>query len=145
MAKSIKPIFSVLVVSTAAVLAFSSVPCSAASQASDPNTVYGACMAEAESNLAFAKCGGVLLQSQEARLNATWRAVYQKLDKSAKAALLDEQRAWIVFKDKSCGLYRGFSFGREGQVIDFYMCRATVLTDRINELREIGTYRGPPQ
>ena len=48
----------------------------------------------------------------------------------SKAALLSEQRLWIAYKDKSCAWWLD-GRGREGQVIHYPLCRATVVEDRI--------------
>jgi uncharacterized protein YecT (DUF1311 family) len=99
---------------------------------------YDRCMAKAVTNPDYGACGGARTQADDALLNETWRGVYGGMDNpEGKAALLDEQRAWIAYKDKSC-LWNLEGQGREGQVIHFPQCRSTVIEDRILDLTVIG-------
>ncbi len=84
-----------------------------------------------------------MLDRREAALNAVWKAAYADLDADAKKALLDEQRAWIAFKDKSCAAWTTGYFGREGQVIHFYTCRGAVIDERIDYLENLGSDGAP--
>jgi uncharacterized protein YecT (DUF1311 family) len=99
---------------------------------------YDACVDNASTNADFSACGGAMLERREGELNRAWKQAYADLDVATKRALLDEQRAWIVFKDKSCGYWAGGAFGREGQVIHFYTCREQVITQRIAYLEAVG-------
>ena len=101
--------------------------------------LYDKCAAKAVTNPDYAACGSAMVDRLEASLNATWKRVYPGFPAEAKPALLDEQRLWIAFKDKSCLAYATDAFGREGQVIHFYVCRAQVLTDRIDALKDLGS------
>ena len=101
--------------------------------------LYDRCAAKAVTNPDYAICGGAMLDRLEASLNATWKSVYPGFPAEAKPALLDEQRLWVAFKDKSCLVYATTAFGREGQVIDYFACRAKVLTDRIDGLKSLGS------
>lgn len=120
----------VLVLASVALAAFA-VPAHA-----DPG--YDACVEAATTNVAFAACGNAMLERREAELNAEWKAAYAGLDAPTKKALLDEQRAWVAFKDRSCRFWTTGAFGREGQVIHFHVCRELVLEQRINYLRSLG-------
>lgn len=101
--------------------------------------LYDGCAAKAETNPDYAACGAAMIDRLEASLNATWKSVYPGFEAEAKSALLDEQRLWIAFKEKSCGTYSIGAFGREGQVIGFFACRARVLTERIEALKTLGS------
>lgn len=102
--------------------------------------LYDRCAAKAVTNPDYATCGVAMIDRLEASLNATWKSVYPGFPGEAKPALLEEQRLWIAFKEKSCTAYYTTSaFGREGQVISFYACRARVLTDRIEQLKSVGS------
>jgi len=101
--------------------------------------LYDRCAARAVTNPDYSKCGAAMLDRLEASLNATWKSVYPRFPAEAKPALLAEQRQWIAFKDKSCLVYATRAFGREGQVIQYFTCRATVLTDRIHALKGLGS------
>ena len=105
---------------------------------------YDVCMERAQTNVDYQDCGSAELKRQEARLAATWKAAYASLivdsevtdeERQARQALLEEQRAWIRYKDLSC-LHWQHGYGREGQVIHFYLCRINVLKERERHLRE---------
>ena len=101
--------------------------------------LYDKCAAKAVTNPDYAACGAAMIDRLEASLNATWKSVYPGFPAEAKPTLLEEQRLWIAFKEKSCTVYSTTSaFGREGQVIGFFACRARVLTDRIGQLKSLG-------
>lgn len=98
---------------------------------------YQECMDTAITNTDFGECGGKLLKDEDDKLNQAWSKAYQLIDDQSKKALLAEQRAWIVFKEKSCQLYANGEWGREGQVIHFAGCRAAIIHDRTEELESI--------
>lgn len=99
---------------------------------------YDRCVDTAATNADYAACGTAMLARREAELNREWKAAYARLDAATKRMLLDEQRAWIAFKDKSCRFWTSGAFGREGQVIHFHVCRELVLEQRINYLKSLG-------
>ena len=88
-----------------------------------------------DSNLA--PCGVELLQREELKLKLAWKKALQEVDGSKSeqgSALLDEQRAWIFFKDKACHQYDLIQAGTLGRYHDAYVCRALIIEDRILEL-----------
>ena len=99
---------------------------------------YDACMEAAVTNPDFIKCGGELIARRDAELNRAWKEATADLDAPTKAALLDEQRLWLAFRDKSCRYWATGAFGREGQAVHFYTCRAAVIDARIEYLGGIG-------
>lgn len=101
---------------------------------------YDACMEIANTSQDFVACGTKLLERRDAELNRVWKAQYNDFDAQTQAALLAEQRLWLAFRDKSC-LYWNASptFGREGQAVHFYTCRAAVIDSRIAYLNAIGS------
>lgn len=113
---------------------------------------YEACVAHTSSNAEWSECGGAEIDRQDQRLNAVWQKVMKCLTpaspsdnslRDARKQLLDEQRLWLKWKESSCGFYdaRGAdgmpTFGREGQVLDYPACRATVLAQRSEFLEGI--------
>lgn len=121
----------ILFVAAIGLASFASAPAHA-----DP--AYDRCMAKAVTNPDYSTCGGALLDRLDAALNATWKSVYAAMPAEARPVLLDEQRSWIAFKEKSCSVYSTSAFGREGQVIAFFSCRAKVIADRIDTLKSLG-------
>jgi uncharacterized protein YecT (DUF1311 family) len=94
---------------------------------------YDRCVQRAKTNLAFGECGGARLKNGDVLLNATWKRVYGRIKGSSKGALLAEQRLWITYKDRSCQWWLN-ERGREGQVIQYPLCRAAVIESRIQIL-----------
>ena len=99
---------------------------------------YDRCMETAVTNPDFVDCGMGLLDRRDAELNRAWKAAWAALDKPTQAELLAEQRLWLAFRDKSCGYWRTGAFGRDGQTVHFYTCRAGVIDARIEYLEAIG-------
>ncbi len=84
-------------------------------------------------------CSNAWTLPEEAHLNATWKrtlAIVGGSKTKQGANLLQEQRAWFVFKDKSCLHYYtpGLSSleRRNGGI-----CRARVVADRTAQLENI--------
>jgi uncharacterized protein YecT (DUF1311 family) len=96
-------------------------------------TSYDRCVQRAGTNLAFGECGGARLKNGEALLNAVWKRVYGRIKGSSKASLLAEQRLWIAYKARSCQWWLNDD-GRQGQVIQYPLCRAAVIESRIQIL-----------
>ncbi|MCH2497369.1 MAG: DUF1311 domain-containing protein [Erythrobacter sp.] len=82
------------------------------------------------------KCATEFMAREDKALNQTWRRVYGSLDDGiAKTALLEEQRAWIKYKDASCELYEDSAqFGSIGWSVSRPMCKIKVIQQRIREL-----------
>ncbi len=108
-------------------------PSPAYAQVKALGAAYDRCVQNAKTNLAFGECGGARLKNGDALLNATWKRVYARMKGSSKASLLTEQRLWIAYKDRSCQFWLNDS-GREGQVVQYPLCRAAVIESRIQIL-----------
>jgi len=96
---------------------------------------YDQCMNSSDgTNTAWADCGGGWINREESRLALSWKRVHDLLTGTAKTSLEAEQQAWLAYKNISCGMFRSGEFGREGQVLHFPICRASVIAARVNEL-----------
>ena len=102
------------------------------------DNLYAKCSEKAKSNVDYNACGDALLKRADDSLNAAWKVALAAMpgDDSRKA-LLDEQRAWNAYKEKSCMIYATSDFGREGQVINYPTCRADVIEARTNYLKTL--------
>ena len=111
-------------------------------------SAYGDCMNLAETGVAFVACGSAEILRQEALLTATWQEAlntfsadprdpedYLEEVRRGRQALLDEQRAWIKYKDLAC---RHFLHGKGsiGVEISYPDCKSRVIADRVEHLRE---------
>lgn len=80
------------------------------------------------------------MQRVDRQLNAVWKIVLSSYDGEKnvdviKKSLVDEQRAWIRYKEDICDIFYSGYFGREGQVLHSFACDGKLIEDRINELR----------
>ena len=99
---------------------------------------YLKCSENARDNAGMNDCGDALLKRADAALNAAWKSALAAMPSEAsKKALLDEQRAWNAYKEKSCAIYATGDFGREGQVMNYPTCRADVIEARTTYLRRL--------
>ena len=97
---------------------------------------YRACLDSAHDSPAMRGCGDEWVAREEAALNAAWRVLLPLIDRDRRAALLEEQRAWVRFKDLSCA-YLTDHYGSMAPDIFFARCRARILAERTAELRRI--------
>ena len=100
--------------------------------------LYAKCSNKAKDNVGLNACGDALLKRADARLNAAWKVANDAMPgDDSKKALLEEQRAWNAYKEKSCLIYAGGDFGREGQVMNYPTCRADVIEARTKYLNTL--------
>lgn len=106
----------------------------AAPAASD--ALYTQCMDASDgTNTAWAECGGAWVKRADMALNEAWTALLAGIDdKDLREALVSEQSAWVTYRDSSCEFWATGAYGREGQVLDFPACRATVIETRTRDL-----------
>jgi len=93
------------------------------------------CVDIAKDNVERSHCGVAEINREEERLNEAWKKALacfaDPFMKGAKQKFLDEQRLWIKWKDASCTFYgEQEAFGRDGSVLDFPLCRASVIIER---------------
>lgn len=106
--------------------------------------LYDQCLKKADgTNTAWAQCGGEWITREDAKLNKAWHQVYGQTDGQTKTDLLAEQRLWNAYKESSCNFYANGDWGREGQVLNFSECRASVIAARTAELQEYGKFFSP--
>ena len=121
-----------IVLAAAAIAALTSAACA-------DDAEYTTCVTKSDgTNVAYSDCGYALLKRDDDRLNAAWKVALAAMPgEDSKKALLDEQRAWNAYKEKSCSIYATNDFGREGQVINYPTCRANVIEARTKYLKTL--------
>jgi uncharacterized protein YecT (DUF1311 family) len=98
--------------------------------------VYDKCIEASDgTNPAWGQCGGEWVDRADKALNAAWKELRASVDGDTAKALVDEQRAWNDFKEKSCLFYADGEYGREGQVLSYPICRAGVIEARTKDLK----------
>lgn len=80
------------------------------------------------------ECGVAYVSREDAKLNEVWKIAFGVAGPLTKSDLLDEQRAWISYKEKACNFFYNGEQGREGQVLHIFACKAAVIDQRIKEL-----------
>jgi uncharacterized protein YecT (DUF1311 family) len=101
---------------------------------------YIKCISSTAANLEWHACSEQEIDRQEKLLTEVWKDTYAAMKKvSVQSAqmLLNEQRAWLKFKDAACLFYSSGDFGREGQVLSFGACKAMIIAQRVEALRAL--------
>jgi uncharacterized protein YecT (DUF1311 family) len=98
--------------------------------------IYDKCIKDSDgTNTAWGACGGDWMARADKALNDAWKKLHSSISDDATAkALLDEQRAWNGYKEKSCLFYASGYFGREGEVLSYPACQAAVIEARTTDL-----------
>jgi len=115
-----------------------------AGEAKAQSAEWQKCVNATTTNVDWAQCGQEEIDRQEAHLNAAWKQAYACFDgdkamAKEKQVFLAEQRLWLKWKDASCNYYAdGEAFGREGQVVSFPSCRAAIIAQRTQFLKDFG-------
>lgn len=102
--------------------------------------VYDTYMDTAKTSLDMSTCGGAWRLRSEDKLNAAWKKAIEAvggIKSEAGQELLKEQRAWIKFKDLSCGFFYSNNFGSMHRSISAPICRNAVIEARTQQLSKI--------
>lgn len=98
---------------------------------------YDKCISDSDgTNAAWSQCGWEWLARADKALNEAWHALRGVLTGETWERLLEEQRAWNQYKEKACLFWASGEFGRDGQVVSFPLCRASVIEARTRELKD---------
>lgn len=103
------------------------------------DVAYDKCINSTSTNTDWSRCGSAYLKRLDGALNAAWKKALSSLEGNGRAQLIQEQRAWIKYRDASCQYYANGEFGREGQVVHYVTCRAAIIEARISDLNGIYT------
>jgi len=101
---------------------------------------YSDCIDANATNAAWADCTETELKRQEALLTAAWKKASQSMKRFSEEGfkmLLEEQRAWIRYKDKACAFFGAGLFGREGTVLHYGSCMAKIISGRTSDLTSL--------
>ena len=104
------------------------------------DTAYSRCVDGTSSNVEWAGCGQHFLDRLDVALNAAWKTAHASIDVRSRRDLLREQRAWLKFREQSCEFWANGSYGREGEVLHFFTCRAAITEARISDLNGISRF-----
>jgi uncharacterized protein YecT (DUF1311 family) len=109
----------------------------AAGHAMASDAQYKACIDATGKNDEWAACGGELIKRNEAQMDAQMKRLREAADPETMKTIDIEQKAWIVFRDSACEIYsNAYNFGREGQVLSYPLCKANLVAERAEQLRD---------
>ena len=100
---------------------------------------YDACVGDADATMVdMGECGGAWVDREDARLNVAWKKLMAGIAEDSKPALLDEQRAWLAYRDKSCLIYLDqVEYGSNGRDLSYPACRAAIIEQRTEALKSV--------
>lgn len=79
-------------------------------------------------------CAGQSYEKADKKLNQVYRQLKPKLGTSQQKKLIDAQRAWIQFRDKSCAFSGAFAEGGTLEPVLTTSCLTNVTEERIKDL-----------
>lgn len=92
---------------------------------------YHACAEKADTTVAINSCIGEEYTFQDKLLNDRYKALSKRLDDSHRQALRDEERTWIVSRDKAC---KPDPNGGTAELINAGSCQLAWTAKRAREL-----------
>lgn len=96
---------------------------------------YDSCVEKGQTSLDYRECGNAWIERADADLNAAWRELRAGSSEDTARSLLDEQRAWNAFKEKSCLFWASGEYGSIGTSLSYPSCRAEIIEQRTAQLR----------
>jgi uncharacterized protein YecT (DUF1311 family) len=100
----------------------------------DMSQEYSSCIDKANGvNPALIDCAIAETKRQDARLNENYKRLMSKLTQERKNALLEAQRAWIMFRDANCAFWDDPA-GGQSAAVTAKECILTMTADRASEL-----------
>ena len=108
--------------------------CCATASADDQ---YKTCIDATGKNDEWAKCGSELIARNEAKMDLYLQRLRGIAEGDTLQLIDTEQEAWVAFRDVACEFYADqAAFGREGQVLSYPLCRADLIDQRAEQLRD---------
>ncbi|HZT88914.1 MAG TPA: lysozyme inhibitor LprI family protein [Stellaceae bacterium] len=108
--------------------------------AAEPSPAFTKCINTHTTNLAWSQCSDQEISRQEQRLSQAWKTTFAAMkhhSPKAAALLLQEQHAWVRYKNAACQYYASGTFGEEGKALDYGACKAALITQRIDDLKDL--------
>lgn len=88
-----------------------------------------------QTTLEMKVCAGNSYQKADRKLNQVYRQLKPKLGASQQKRLINAQRAWIQFRDKSCAFEGAFAEGGTLEPVLKTSCLARVTEQRVKDLQ----------
>lgn len=108
---------------------------------------YEACVKQDDATMQdMGDCGGAWIDREDARLNVAWKKLIAAIAAGSKPAVLEEQRAWLAFRDKSClAFLDAVEYGQNGRYLSYPACRAAIIEQRTAALKSFVAAISPEQ
>lgn len=87
-----------------------------------------------QTTLEMRVCAGQSYEKADKKLNQVYRQLKPKLGTSQQKKLVDAQRAWIQFRDKTCAFSGAFAEGGTLEPVLRTSCLADVTEQRVKDL-----------
>lgn len=87
-----------------------------------------------QTTLEMRVCAGQSYEKADKKLNQVYRQLKPKLNRSQQKKLVDAQRAWIQFRDKSCAFEGAFAEGGTLEPVLKTSCLTNVTEQRVKDL-----------
>jgi len=84
-------------------------------------------------------CVSRVLQESDAKLNELYTAMRRQATPKEREYLRRMQRGWLEMRDATCALYESDHAGAANPSAWGTFCRASMVTTRVKELKQIGT------
>jgi uncharacterized protein YecT (DUF1311 family) len=104
-----------------------------------PAASQGTGCADTETQTGMTQCAVVAMENADGALNAIYKRLMRTLEPEHKAMLRDAQRAWIVYRDKTCA-FAGYPT-RQGSMNPMVIanCRTQLIIERTRKLEWYAT------
>lgn len=87
---------------------------------------------------ALMRCSDERVKRANAALDVVWTATLAEMPgEASRKALVEEQAAWVAFRDKSCVGFLSSDFPRNVGAVTFAVCRADVIMARTKYLKSL--------
>ncbi|CAD0229366.1 MULTISPECIES: lysozyme inhibitor LprI family protein [Planktothrix] len=86
--------------------------------------------------LEMRKCASDQYQIADQKLNQTYQKLIGQLSPERKKRLIEAQRAWISFRDKTCSFESSQVLGGTAEPLFLTLCLAKVTQQRVQDLQD---------
>jgi uncharacterized protein YecT (DUF1311 family) len=97
---------------------------------------YDTCLASGDE----AQCGDQWIAREQSSLDEAWRLLTEVADGDVATAIKAEQEAWVAFSRLACLFKKDPGFGGAGGPRGYHGCRAKLIADRTEALRDYISY-----
>ena len=90
---------------------------------------------DAETQDVMNACFALEFKNADERMNVTYKATLQNLDKAERLRVEEAQKAWLHYRELHCGAVGALWEGGSLQPTQFFACNASLTTARTKEIQ----------